>query len=136
MVARRDGPSERVAAIDCGTNSARLLVVDGDGSILERLMQITRLGAGVDATGRLAPEWIERSLAVLREFRQVMDKFSVVRGRLVATSAARDASNGAEFWRLPGRPRASSLSCSPGPRRDSCQWPGRSPTSDTRKDRS
>ena len=89
--------AERVAAIDCGTNSTRLLVVDGDGSILERLMQITRLGAGVDATGRLAPESIERSLAVLREFRQVMDKFSVVRGRLVATSAARDASNGAEF---------------------------------------
>jgi len=80
-----------VAAIDCGTNSTRLLVVDSDGTTLERLMQITRLGAGVDATGRLAPESIERCLSVLREFRQVMDKFSVVRGRLAATSAARDA---------------------------------------------
>ncbi len=91
-----------VAAIDCGTNSTRLLVVDSDGSTLERLMQITRLGAGVDSTGRLAPESIERCLSVLREFRQVMDKFSVVRGRLAATSAARDASNGAEFLAAAG----------------------------------
>ena len=91
-----------VVAIDCGTNSTRLLVVDSDGSTLERLMQITRLGAGVDATGRLAPEAIERCLSVLREFRQVMDKFSVVRGRLAATSAARDASNGAEFLAAAG----------------------------------
>jgi exopolyphosphatase / guanosine-5'-triphosphate,3'-diphosphate pyrophosphatase len=95
----RVGP---VAAIDCGTNSTRLLIVDSDGSTLERLMQITRLGAGVDATGRLAPESIERCLSVLREFRQVMDKFSVVRGRLAATSAARDASNGAEFLTAAG----------------------------------
>ena len=92
-----------VAAIDCGTNSTRLLVVDGDGSTLERLMQITRLGAGVDSTGRLAPESIERCLSVLREFRQVMDKFSVVGGRLAATSAARDASNGAEFLAAAGQ---------------------------------
>ena len=91
-----------VAAIDCGTNSTRLLVVDSDGSTLERLMQITRLGAGVDSTGRLAPESIERCLSVLREFRQVMDKFSVVGGRLAATSAARDASNGAEFLAAAG----------------------------------
>jgi len=91
-----------VAAIDCGTNSTRLLIVDSDGTTLERLMQITRLGAGVDATGRLAPESIERCLSVLREFRQVMDKFSVVRGRLAATSAARDASNGAEFLAAAG----------------------------------
>ena len=95
----RVGP---VAAIDCGTNSTRLLVVDSDGSTLERLMQITRLGAGVDSTGRLAPESIERCLSVLREFRQVMDKFSVVGGRLAATSAARDASNGAEFLTAAG----------------------------------
>ncbi len=91
-----------VAAIDCGTNSTRLLVVDGDGSPLVRLMQITRLGAGVDATGRLAPESVQRCLSVLREFRQVMDKLSVVRGRLAATSAARDASNGPEFLAAAG----------------------------------
>jgi exopolyphosphatase/guanosine-5'-triphosphate,3'-diphosphate pyrophosphatase len=65
-------------------------------------MQITRLGAGVDATGRLAPDAVERCLSVLREYRQIMDKFSVTRGRLTATSAARDASNGAEFLRAAG----------------------------------
>jgi exopolyphosphatase/guanosine-5'-triphosphate,3'-diphosphate pyrophosphatase len=90
----RAGP---VAAIDCGTNSTRLLVVDADGSTLERLTRITRLGAGVDATGMLAPEAIDRCLSVLRGYRQVMDKLAVVRGRLAATSAARDASNGDKF---------------------------------------
>ena len=92
----------RVAAIDCGTNSTRLLVVDADGTALERLTRITRLGAGVDATGRLAPEAIERCLSVLKGYRQVMDKLAVVRGRLAATSAARDASNGAEFLQAAG----------------------------------
>jgi exopolyphosphatase / guanosine-5'-triphosphate,3'-diphosphate pyrophosphatase len=86
-----------VAAIDCGTNSTRLLIVDGNGTTLERLMRITRLGAGVDATGQLAPEAIGRCLSVLREYREIMDKHSVIRGRLVATSAARDAANGAAF---------------------------------------
>jgi exopolyphosphatase / guanosine-5'-triphosphate,3'-diphosphate pyrophosphatase len=90
----RAGP---VAAIDCGTNSTRLLVVDADGTTLERLTRITRLGAGVDATGMLAPEAIDRCLSVLRGYRQVMDKLAVVRGRLAATSAARDASNGDKF---------------------------------------
>ena len=94
--------TEAVAAIDCGTNSTRLLIVDGDGQTLKRSMQITRLGAGVDATGMLAPEAIERCLSVLREYRQIMDKFSVTAGRLAATSAARDASNGAEFLRAAG----------------------------------
>ncbi len=90
----RVGP---VAAIDCGTNSTRLLVVEADGTPLERQMQITRLGAGVDSTGQLAPEAIARCLSVLREYRQIMDKCGVTRGRLVATSATRDAANGAEF---------------------------------------
>ena len=57
------GPA--IAAIDCGTNSTRLLVADANGQPLVRLMRITRLGQGVDATGRLAPEAIERCLAVL-----------------------------------------------------------------------
>jgi exopolyphosphatase/guanosine-5'-triphosphate,3'-diphosphate pyrophosphatase len=91
-----------VAAIDCGTNSTRLLIVDGHGDTLERSMRITRLGAGVDATGVLAPDAVERCLAVLREYRQMMDKFSVGRGRLAATSAARDAANGDEFLRAAG----------------------------------
>jgi exopolyphosphatase/guanosine-5'-triphosphate,3'-diphosphate pyrophosphatase len=91
-----------VAAIDCGTNSTRLLIVDADGVTLERSMQITRLGAGVDATGLLAPDAVERCLSVLREYRQIMDKFSVTKGRLIATSAARDAGNGAEFLRAAG----------------------------------
>lgn len=91
-----------VAAIDCGTNSTRLLVVDAEGHRLERLMRITRLGEGVDATGRLSPEAIERCLEVLREYRREMDRWGVGRGRLVATSAARDAANGDEFLRAAG----------------------------------
>ena len=91
-----------VAAIDCGTNSTRLLVADATGRPLERLMRITRLGQGVDATGRLAPEAIERCLTVLTEFRGLMDRLHVGRGRLAATSAARDAANGDEFLRAAG----------------------------------
>jgi len=91
-----------VAAIDCGTNSTRLLVADADGRPLERLMRITRLGQGVDATGRLASEAIERCVTVLAEYRQVMDALGVGRGRLAATSAARDASNGDDFLRAAG----------------------------------
>lgn len=91
-----------IAAIDCGTNSTRLLVADATGRPLERLMRITRLGQGVDATGSLAPEAIERCLVVLTEFRGVMDGLDVGRGRLAATSAARDAANGDEFLRAAG----------------------------------
>jgi exopolyphosphatase / guanosine-5'-triphosphate,3'-diphosphate pyrophosphatase len=88
-----------LAAIDCGTNSTRLLVRQGgSGPILERLMRITRLGQGVDATGRLAPEAIERTVAVLREYRQVMDRLGVERVRMTATSAARDAANRDDFF--------------------------------------
>jgi len=90
-------PDSAVAAIDCGTNSTRLLVADAQGRPLERLMRITRLGEGVDATGRLSPAAIDRCVAVLAEFRLVMDELGVGRGRLAATSAARDASNGAAF---------------------------------------
>jgi exopolyphosphatase / guanosine-5'-triphosphate,3'-diphosphate pyrophosphatase len=86
-----------VAAIDCGTNSTRLLVHDG-ARILERLMVITRLGQGVDATGRLADDAIARTVAVLRDFRAVMDRHGVERVRMAATSAARDAANRDEFF--------------------------------------
>ncbi len=86
-----------VAAIDCGTNSTRLLVTDGERTV-ERLMRITRLGQGVDATGRLDPSGISRTLDVLGEYRSVMDRLGVERVRMTATSAARDASNRDEFF--------------------------------------
>jgi exopolyphosphatase/guanosine-5'-triphosphate,3'-diphosphate pyrophosphatase len=87
-----------LAGIDCGTNSTRLLVADGSGKTVERLMRITRLGQGVDATGRLAPEAIARTVAVLEEYRKVLDQHGVERVRMTATSAARDASNREEFF--------------------------------------
>jgi exopolyphosphatase/guanosine-5'-triphosphate,3'-diphosphate pyrophosphatase len=87
----------RVAAVDCGTNSTRLLVSDDGAGPLERLMRITRLGQDVDATGRLAPEAVARTLAVLREYRSVMDAHGVEVVRATATSAARDAENRDEF---------------------------------------
>lgn len=86
-----------VAALDCGTNSTRVLVADADGRALERLMRITRLGQGVDATRKLDPAAIDRTVAVLAEFRSVMDRHGVRAARLVATSAVRDAANGDEF---------------------------------------
>lgn len=91
-----DGP---VAAVDCGTNSTRLLVAEPDGRgglrTLTRLMTITRLGQGVDRTGALDPEAVARTQAVLARYRQVMDDHGVAPGRvrIAATSAARDASN-------------------------------------------
>ncbi len=86
-----------VAAVDCGTNSTRLLI-DDEGRTVERLMRITRLGQGVDATGRLAAEAIERTMAVLVEYRQAMDRHGVERVRMTATSAARDADNREDFF--------------------------------------
>jgi len=94
MTGERSGP---VAAIDCGTNSTRLLVADADGTVLERRMRITRLGEDVDATRMLSRPAVARTIAVLEEFRGRMDRHGVVRARLVATSAARDATNAGEF---------------------------------------
>ncbi len=91
-----------IAAIDCGTNSTRLLVADATGRPVERLMRITRLGQGVDATGRLDPDAIARCVTVLAEYRQIMDRLGVGQGRLVATSAVRDAANGSDFLRAAG----------------------------------
>ena len=85
-----------VAAVDCGTNSTRLLVTDGERP-LERRMTITRLGQGVDAARRLAPEAVERTVTVLRDYRAVMDRHGVDRVRMAATSAVRDAANRDEF---------------------------------------
>jgi exopolyphosphatase/guanosine-5'-triphosphate,3'-diphosphate pyrophosphatase len=85
------------AAVDCGTNSTRLLISDGRTQI-ERHMRVTRLGAGVDRTGRLDPEAIERTLSVMRDYREIMDRYEVAGVRIAATSASRDASNRADFF--------------------------------------
>jgi exopolyphosphatase / guanosine-5'-triphosphate,3'-diphosphate pyrophosphatase len=92
----------RVAAIDCGTNSIRLLVADADpdtGELVEldRRMTIVRLGQGVDRTGRLAPEALERTFAACHEYAAIIKEHGAERLRFVATSASRDAENRDEF---------------------------------------
>jgi exopolyphosphatase / guanosine-5'-triphosphate,3'-diphosphate pyrophosphatase len=94
----------RVAAVDCGTNSLRLLIADVDRQArrltdVDRRMEIVRLGQGVDATGRLAPEPLARTLRVLEAYARAIDDASAGRVRMVATSAMRDAANGGEFIR-------------------------------------
>lgn len=89
MVVRR---RMRVAAIDCGTNSVRLLVRDGDDE-LHREMRIVRLGQGVDRTGRLAPEAIERTRVALAAYADTIAQLEATRVRMIATSASRDATN-------------------------------------------
>ncbi|MGW8889763.1 Ppx/GppA phosphatase family protein [Streptomyces sp. NPDC055749] len=94
----------RVAAIDCGTNSIRLLVADADPATgelteLDRRMQIVRLGQGVDRTGRLDPEALERTFGACREYAAVIKELGAERIRFVATSASRDAENSDEFVR-------------------------------------
>jgi exopolyphosphatase/guanosine-5'-triphosphate,3'-diphosphate pyrophosphatase len=91
---------EVVAAFDCGSNSTRLLIADADGRALVRSMHITRLSQGVDASGSLLVDAMERTFVVLREYRAACDHEGVTRGRLVATSAVRDATNGEEFLRI------------------------------------
>ncbi|MBW3574480.1 MAG: hypothetical protein KY450_06370 [Actinobacteria bacterium] len=94
--------AQAVAAIDCGTNSTRLLVArPGDGGhweTLERSMAITRLGAGVGASATLAPAAIARTVEVLQSYRSVLDRHGVERLRITATSAARDAVNRNELF--------------------------------------
>ena len=85
------------AAVDCGTNSTRLLISDGRTQI-ERHMRVTRLGAGVDRTGQLDPEAIERTLSVMRDYRLIMDRYEVAGVRIAATSASRDAANRDDFF--------------------------------------
>ncbi|MFI9648928.1 exopolyphosphatase [Streptomyces sp. NPDC052040] len=94
----------RVAAVDCGTNSIRLLVADADPATgelveLDRRMTIVRLGQGVDRTGRLAPEALERTFAACREYAEVIKGHGAERVRFVATSASRDAENREDFVR-------------------------------------
>ncbi|WP_329163285.1 Ppx/GppA family phosphatase [Streptomyces sp. NBC_01717] len=94
----------RVAAIDCGTNSIRLLVADADPATgelteLDRRMEIVRLGQGVDRTGRLAPDALERTFAACRRYAAVIKDHGAEKLRFVATSASRDAENRDEFVR-------------------------------------
>ncbi|RAJ62531.1 exopolyphosphatase/guanosine-5'-triphosphate,3'-diphosphate pyrophosphatase [Streptomyces sp. Amel2xB2] len=94
----------RVAAVDCGTNSIRLLVADADPATgelkeLARRMEIVRLGQGVDRTGRLAPEALERTFAVCRDYARSVAELDAQHVRFVATSASRDAENREEFVR-------------------------------------
>jgi exopolyphosphatase / guanosine-5'-triphosphate,3'-diphosphate pyrophosphatase len=94
--------SRRVAAIDCGTNSIRLLIADIDTerlrlSDLRRDMRIVRLGEGVDRTGRLAPAALDRTIAALREYAGEIGRLRPEAVRMVATSATRDAENADEF---------------------------------------
>jgi exopolyphosphatase/guanosine-5'-triphosphate,3'-diphosphate pyrophosphatase len=81
------------AAVDCGTNSVRLLVArvgsDGELEEVDRRLHLTRLGQGVDATGRFAPEALARTLAAMADFGVQLDALGVASRRLVATSAAR-----------------------------------------------
>ena len=93
----------RVGAIDCGTNSIRLLIADiEDGKItdLHREMRIVRLGQGVDATGQFAPDALDRTRAALVDYTELLRNYEVPTVRMVATSATRDASNRDVFFAM------------------------------------
>ena len=94
----------RVAAIDCGTNSIRLLVADvpaaGAHTDVLRRMEVVRLGEGVDATGRLSAAAIERTRRVLAEYAAQAEDLGATAVRMVATSATRDAANRTEFEKM------------------------------------
>jgi exopolyphosphatase/guanosine-5'-triphosphate,3'-diphosphate pyrophosphatase len=92
----------RVAVVDIGTNSTRLLIADvqpdsGHVTELERHTTVTRLGQGVDASGALAPEAMDRVFTTLDGYRERIDDLAAERTVAVLTSAARDAANGPEF---------------------------------------
>ncbi|WP_109394779.1 Ppx/GppA phosphatase family protein [Mycobacteroides chelonae] len=94
----------RVGAVDCGTNSIRLLVSDVDDAgrltDVHREMRIVRLGQGVDATGEFAPEAIARTRVALKAYAELMSSLGVQRVRMVATSAARDVTNREAFFAM------------------------------------
>src|ERR1700744_5545212 len=96
--------TRRVAAVDCGTNSIRLLIADVDPdratlTDVDRRMEIVRLGQGVDTTGRLAPEALDRTLKALSGYAALIAERGAEAVRMVATSATRDAANADEFVR-------------------------------------
>jgi len=86
-----------LAAIDIGTNTLLLLIVDDAGRPIVDLCRFGRLGKGLDASGRLAAESIARSLEICREYRRVLEEHRVERVRIVGTQALREAVNAAEF---------------------------------------
>ncbi len=94
--------NERVAAVDCGTNSVRMLVAEASGAggftELDRQLRLTRLGQGVDATGEFHPDALRRTFAACDDYADVLGRLGVRRVRFVATSAARDAANREEFF--------------------------------------
>ena len=90
----------RVAAVDCGTNSIRLLIHDTDAGEVSRRNTIVRLGQGVDETGAFAPEAIERTRAALADYVEEMQREGVTRVRMVATSVTRDAANREDFFAM------------------------------------
>ncbi|MFI6429696.1 exopolyphosphatase [Rhodococcus oryzae] len=94
----------RVAAVDCGTNSIRLLIADADAEghlhDVRREMRVVRLGQGVDATGAFAPEAIERTRVALQEYADMIRETGATAVRMVATSATRDASNREDFFAM------------------------------------
>jgi exopolyphosphatase / guanosine-5'-triphosphate,3'-diphosphate pyrophosphatase len=90
----------KVAAIDIGTNSVRLLILDASGAEVVREMHITKLGQGVDDTGALHPDAIARTTRVLTRYGAMIEQHAVSRVRATATSAARDASNRDVFFAL------------------------------------
>ena len=95
--------TDTVAAIDCGTNSIRLLIaerVDGRLRDLHREMRIVRLGEGVDATGRFCAEALARTEAALADYAVLLRDHGVLKLRMVATSATRDAANRDEFFAM------------------------------------
>jgi exopolyphosphatase / guanosine-5'-triphosphate,3'-diphosphate pyrophosphatase len=89
----------RVAVIDVGSNSTRLLVADVDGgvAVLERQSRVTRLGRGVDLSGQLSDEAIEAACAAIADYVEICDSMGAGRVAAIATSAVRDASNGDAF---------------------------------------
>lgn len=96
----------RVGAIDCGTNSIRLLIADTADTGLRdvhREMRIVRLGEGIDATGEFAPAALARTEAALSDYTAIMRAHGVARVRMVATSAARDAANRDDFFAMTAR---------------------------------
>ena len=93
----------RIGAIDCGTNSIRLLIADAvEGGLrdVHREMRIVRLGQGVDATGQFASEAIERTRAALTDYAELLRRHDVSNVRMVATSATRDAANRDVFFAM------------------------------------
>jgi exopolyphosphatase/guanosine-5'-triphosphate,3'-diphosphate pyrophosphatase len=85
------------AAVDIGTNTVRLLILDDDGNDLERRYVVAGLGRGVDATGTFRDEAVGRTLDTLGQYREALDRHGIDRVRAVATSATRDVTDGEAF---------------------------------------